>query len=120
GGKGVACAMARAPRGGAGGGRDGGGVGAGGERRRAVDLLALGRGIDGQDLRRLLVLELVAVDADDAALPRLDLRLVAEGGLRDLALEEVVADRGDDPAELPDSVEVLIRFIFQRLRPVPH
>src|SRR5262245_14509521 len=89
-------------------GLDRGRVAAGAERLDPVDLLALERRVDAEDLRRLLVLELVAVDAHDDALTRLDLALVAERGLGDLALEEVFLDRGDHPAELLDSVEVLV------------
>ena len=76
------------------------------ESRRArtpasrVDLLLLERLVDLEDRDRRLVLVHVAVHADDDALPRLDLRLVAERRLGDLALEEVVLDRGDDAAEL--------------------
>src|SRR5437763_989340 len=58
------------------------------QRADAVDLLLLERGIDAQDLDRLLVVELVAVDADDDPLVALDLLLVAEAGLGDLGLEE--------------------------------
>ena len=42
---------------------------------------------------RLVVVQLVAVDADDDPLLRLDLGLVAERRLGDLALEEVLLDR---------------------------
>ena len=71
-------------------------------------------GVDLQDLERLLVLELVAVDPDDDPLLLLDLVLVAERGVRDLPLEEVLLDRRDDSTELPDPVEVLVRLGLER------
>src|SRR5438132_195986 len=57
------------------------------------DLLGLERGIDAQRGDRLLPLELVAVDADDDPLAGVDLALVGEGGLGDLALGVVALDR---------------------------
>ena len=50
----------------------------------------------------------VAVDADDHALAPLDLGLVAEARLGDLALEEVLLDRGDDAAAPGDLLEVVV------------
>src|SRR5204863_6322872 len=73
-----------------------GGVAARPHRTNALDLLLLERGIDAQDLERRLVVELVTVDADDHALPGLDLGLVAVRRLCDLSLHEVVLDRGHD------------------------
>src|SRR5215216_5731659 len=87
---------------------DGGRVPAGAQRPHALDLLALERGIDPQELDRSFLVELVAVDADDDALLRLHLGLVAERGVGDLALEEVLLDRRDDAAELPDPLEVVV------------
>src|SRR3954453_20631671 len=61
-------------------------------------LARLAGGVDAMRLdRRVLGLD-VAVDADDHALAPLDLRLVAEARLGDLALEEVLLDRCDDSA----------------------
>src|SRR6185437_2477033 len=64
-----------------------GGIAARAERLHPVDLLALERRIDLEDLKLALFVELVAVDADDDPLLPLDLRLVAERGFCDLALE---------------------------------
>src|SRR4029078_10655167 len=75
-------------------------VAPGSKRLHSVDLLLLECRVDAQDLERPLVLEFVAVDADDDPLLRLDLGLVLERRLRDLALEEVLLDRLDDAAEL--------------------
>src|SRR5439155_25229364 len=91
-------------------------VAAGAERLDALDLLLLERGVDLEDLERLLVLELIAVDADDHSLLRFDLRLVAERRLGDLALLEVVLDRRDHAAELLDPVEVLVGLPLQFVR----
>ena len=59
--------------------------------------------------------EPVAVDPDDDPLLRLDLGLVAEGGLGDLALLEVLLDRLDHAAELLDPVEVVVGLASSRL-----
>ena len=74
------------------------------QRLHALDLLLLERRVDAEDVELLSSVELVPVDADDHALPRLDLRLVAEGRFGDLALEEVLLDRRDDAAELADAL----------------
>src|SRR5438105_10231500 len=81
-----------------------------------VDLPPLERRIDLEDLDRLLVLERVAVHADDDPLLRLDLRLVAERCIRDLTLEEVLLDRLDDAAELADPVEVVVCLGLEPVR----
>ena len=83
-------------------------------RGEPVDLLLLERRVDLEDRDRLLVLEDVAVHADDDALPRLDLGLVAVRRLGDLALEEVLLDRRDHAAERVDPVEVLVRLRLER------
>ena len=57
-----------------------------------------------------------AVHADDHALSGLDLLLVPERGLCDLALEEVLLDRSHDTAELLDPLEVLIRLPLELVR----
>ena len=69
------------------------------DRGEPVDLLLLERGVDLEDRDRLLVLEDVAIHADDDALPGLDLGLVAVRRLGDLALEEVLLDRRDHAAK---------------------
>src|SRR2546421_9054359 len=84
----------------------------------ALDLSLLERGIDPEDVRLRLVVELVAVDADDDALVLLDLRLVAVRGLGDLALEEVLLDRRNDSAELVDPVEILVGLSLELAREV--
>src|SRR5438105_12443797 len=68
----------------------------------ALDLLRLEGRVDAQQLDRRLLLERVPIDPDHDALAALDLALVPEGCLRDLALHEVLLDRGDDAAELCD------------------
>src|SRR5690242_14609578 len=95
---------------------DGGRVAVGTHGAHPLDLLALERGIDAEDLERQLVLELVAVDADDDALAALHLRLVAVRRLGDLPLHEVLLDRGDDAAELLDPVEVLVGLPLEFVR----
>src|SRR5205807_6890189 len=80
------------------------------QRLHPGDLLSLQRRIDLEDLDRLLPGDRVAVDADHDSLLLLDLRLVAERRIRDLALEEVLLDRCDDTAELADPVEVFVRL----------
>src|SRR5215468_5637085 len=62
-------------------------------RLHARDLLSLQSRVDAEDLERLLLLHLVAVNADDDSLAALDLRLVAEARLCDLTLHEVLLDR---------------------------
>src|SRR6185503_19918659 len=52
----------------------------------------------------------------DHALPRLDLGLVAVRRLGDLALEEVVLDRGDHAAERVDAIEVRVRLGLELVR----
>src|SRR5205807_3902461 len=89
-------------------GLHGGGVAAGAHGVQARDLLALERGVDAQRGDGLLPVELVAVDADDDALAGVDLALVSEGGVGDLALGVVALDGGDHAAELVDLVEVLV------------
>ncbi len=91
-------------------------VAAGADGLDALDLLGLEGGVDAEDLDRLLVVVPVAVDADDDALAGLDLGLVAEGGVGDLALHEVLLDRGDHAAELVDPVEVLVGLPLQLRR----
>src|SRR5581483_6281507 len=93
-----------------------GGVAGGAHRLHPLDLLPLERRVDAEELDRLLLLELVAVDADDDPLAALDLGLVAEARLRDLPLLEVLLDRRDDPAELVDPLEVLVRLPLELAR----
>src|SRR5205085_9105035 len=88
------------------------------QRLHALDLLLLERRVDAEDLERRLVLQLVAVDADDDALLGLQLGLVAEGRLGDLALEEVALDRLDYAAELLDAREVVVRLGLEPVRQV--
>src|SRR5207237_4186574 len=76
----------------------------------ALDLAALERRVDAKDRRRGVLLGDEAVDADDDAIARLDLLLVAERRLCDLPLEEVLLDRRDDAAKLFDPLEVLVRL----------
>src|SRR5581483_7377308 len=64
------------------------------QRPHPLDLLALERRVDLEQRRLVVLVDGEPVDADDHALPRLDLLLVAKRRLRDLALEEVVLDRG--------------------------
>src|SRR5439155_14793584 len=85
-------------------------------RLHALDLLLLERRVDAEEIDRLLVLLLVAVDADDHALAALDLGLVAEARLGDLALLEVLLDRRDHAAELLDPLEVVVRLALELVR----
>src|SRR5439155_610833 len=82
----------------------------------ALDLFLLESRVDAEEIDRLLVLLLVAVDADDHALAALDLGLVAEARLGDLALLEVLLDRGDHAAELLDPLEVVVRLALELVR----
>ena len=86
-------------------------------RTRAI-CFALERRVDAEDLDLLLVLLLVAVDADDDPLAALDLSLVAERRLGDLALLKVLLDGGDDAAELLDPVEVVVCLPLELVRQV--
>ena len=73
------------------------------ERLQALELVALGLGVDAQDLLDLDVVLLVLVDADDDVLARAVALVVAEGGLLDLALDE--RDRLDRAAHLVDLLD---------------
>ena len=75
------------------------------ERLQALDLAALGRGIDAQRVLDLDVVLDVAVDADHDVLLGPVALVVAEGGLLDLALDE--GDRVDRAAELVDALDQL-------------
>ena len=75
--------------------------------RRPLELAALGLGVEPVQLDRLLVVLVEAVDADDHALARLDLLLVAERRLLDLVLDEALLDRRDRAAELVDALDQL-------------
>jgi hypothetical protein len=75
----------------------------------AVDLLALERRVDAEDLDLVLVLVAERVDADDDALAAVDLRLQLVGRVGDLALREEVLDRLHHPPEGVDAGEVLAR-----------
>ena len=55
----------------------------------------------------------VAVDADDDAFAGVDLLLVHERGVGDLALGEVLLDGGNHSAELVDLGEVVVRAALQ-------
>src|SRR5215212_2127296 len=70
------------------------------ERLQPLDLLALGLGVDAQQVRHLERLVDVLVDADDDVLLLLVALLVAPGRLLDLVLDE--RDRVDRAAELVD------------------
>src|SRR5215471_16690379 len=85
-------------------------------RLDTFDLLLLERRIDAEDLDRLLLLHLVAVHSDDDPLAALDLGLVAEARLGDLALHEVLLDRRDHAAELVDPLEVVVRLTLELVR----
>ena len=85
-------------------------------RLDALDLLLLERRVDPVELELRLVLELVAVDADDDPLLRSRPRTGTEARLGDLALEEVLLDRGDDAAELLDPVEVVVGLPLELVR----
>src|SRR6188474_3319046 len=85
------------------------GVASSASRLQAIDLLALQRRVDAQDRGRLFALLDEVVDADDDPLTLVDLALIGESGVGDLALGEVAADRLDHPAQLVDAGEVLIR-----------
>src|SRR4051794_36243041 len=80
------------------------------DRRDALDLLALERGVDPQRRDLPVVLVAVGVDADDPAPAGVDLGLQLEARVGDLALREVLLDRVDHAAELVDPGEVLIRL----------
>ena len=82
---------------------------------QAVDLLALERGVDAEDLDRLLGLIRVSVDPDHDPPALVHLLLVPERRVRDLALRIVLLDRLDHPSELVDLAEVLVGG---RLHPV--
>src|SRR5581483_136409 len=84
--------------------------------RRPLELAPLDRRIEAVELDLLGPLLLVAVDADDHALARLDLRAVAVRRVLDLALGEPGLDRGDRPAELLDAVDELERPRLQLVR----
>src|SRR5439155_15620379 len=74
------------------------------------------RRVDAEDLDRLLLLLLVPVDPDDDPLAALDLGLVAEARLGDLALLEVLLDRRDYAAELLDALEVVVGLPLELVR----
>src|SRR4051812_935832 len=74
----------------------------------SVDLLALERRVDVQELDRALVEVPVVVDADDDPFRALDLLLQPERGVGDLALREALLDRLHHPAQLVDLGEVLV------------
>src|SRR4051794_24731359 len=86
----------------------------------ALDLLALQRRVDAENLDLLLVLLDVPVDADDDALLLLDFGLVAERRLGDLPLEEVLLDRRDDAAKLLDPLEVVVGLPLELVRQLLH
>ena len=65
------------------------------------------------ELQRTLVGLAVLVDADDDAPARVDLVLQLEGGVGDLALGEVLLDRGDHPAQLVDLGEVVVGLALE-------
>src|ERR1700709_1202351 len=85
---------------------DGGTVAAGAGSREAVGLLAFEARVDLQDRGRLFVLLDEVVDADDDPLALVDLLLVGEGGVGDLALGIVATDRLDHPPQLVAPGEV--------------
>ena len=79
-------------------------------RRRDLAVVAFGVHLEDRDLDRLVHREVV--DADDRAVVLVDLALVAEGGVGDLALEEAVLDGGEDAAEVLDLAEVGVGLGF--------
>src|SRR5262249_23119131 len=90
------------------GGLDGPGVAGGPGLLQALDLAALHGGAVGHALGLGLVVFGEVVDADHDPLAAVELALVGEGGVGDLALGEVGADRLDHAAELVDAGEVVI------------
>src|SRR3982750_210872 len=87
---------------------DGGAVAAGAGGGGGVGLLAFEPPGDLQDRGRLFVLLDEVVGADDDPLALVDLLLVGEGGIGDLALGVVAADRLDHPPQLVDALEVAV------------
>src|SRR5207249_8860338 len=77
--------------------------------RRPLELPLLPRRVEPMQLDVLFLALVEAVDADDHALARLDLLLVAERGLLDLALDEALLDRRDRAAALVDLRNQLTR-----------
>src|SRR5439155_310137 len=57
----------------------------------------------------------VLVDADQDALPALDLQLVLVGGAADLALEESLLDPRHHPAHGPDPAEIVLGLFLERV-----
>ena len=84
--------------------------------RGALELATLRLRVDPQQLDAPGVVLLVAVDADDRALARLDLLLPLEGGLLDLVLHEAPLDRLDRAAELVDALDQLPRARLELVR----
>ena len=75
---------------------------------RPLDLSSLGLRVEPVELDPLRLLLLgEAIDSDDDALLRLDLPLIGERGLLDLALDEPGLDRRDGTPELVDPLDQL-------------
>src|SRR3954454_18261909 len=83
------------------------------DRRDALDLLALERGVDPQRRDLPVVLVAVGVDADHPAPAGVDLGLELEARVGDLPLGEVLLDRFDHAAELVDAREVPVRLLLE-------
>src|SRR5581483_9174714 len=85
----------------------------GAHARGALELAPLRLGIEPVNLDRLGRLLGEAVDPDDDALARLDLRLVAKRRLLDLPLDEAGLDRRDGAAERVDALDQLERALLE-------
>src|SRR5712691_1339014 len=71
---------------------------------------------DLEGLHIRLLVDDVVVHADDNPLLVFDLPLVAVRRIRNLLLEESLADRGDHPSEFLDAVEVAVRLLLEFVR----
>ena len=96
--------------------RSGLGVPLGSDALRPLQLPPLRLRIEPVELDRLLLVLLVAVDTDDDALALLDLALVAERRVLDLALDEALLDRRNRAADLVDPLDQLPRRLLELRR----
>src|SRR5208283_617017 len=85
-------------------------------------LLFLDRGVDLEDIAGWFAAGYEIVDADDRALFELNLALIDERGVLDLALRIAALDRGHRATEVVDFAQVLeglfLQFLAQRLEVV--